>query len=79
MRDSFAGGSEKSLMKVITDAETDRVLGCHIVAGAAGEMIQLIGVAIKMGATKADFDRTMAVHPTLSEEIVTMSSPVRMG
>jgi glutathione reductase (NADPH) len=42
-------------------------------------MIQLIGVAIKMGATKADFDRTMAVHPTLSEEIVTMSSPVRMG
>ena len=79
MRDSFAGGSEKSLMKVITDAETDRVLGCHIVADAAGEMIQLIGVAIKMGATKADFDRTMAVHPTLSEEIVTMSSPVRMG
>jgi glutathione reductase (NADPH) len=79
MRDSFGGGQEKSLLKLITDAATDKVIGCHIVAPAAGEMIQLIGVAIKMGATKADFDRTMAVHPTLSEELVTMGGPVRMG
>ena len=79
MRDSFGGGQEKSLLKLITDADTDKVIGCHIVAPAAGEMIQLIGVAIKMGATKADFDRTMAVHPTLSEELVTMGGPVRMG
>ena len=79
MRESFGGGQEKSLLKLITDAATDKVIGCHIVAPAAGEMIQLIGVAIKMGATKADFDRTMAVHPTLSEELVTMGGPVRMG
>ena len=79
MRESFGGGQEKSLLKLITDADTDKVIGCHIVAPAAGEMIQLIGVAIKMGATKADFDRTMAVHPTLSEELVTMGGPVRMG
>ena len=79
MRESFGGGQEKSLLKLITDADTDKVIGCHIVAPAAGEMIQLIGVAIKMGAIKADFDRTMAVHPTLSEELVTMGGPVRMG
>ena len=56
---------------------TDKVLGCHIVAENAGEMIQLAGVAIKMGATKADFDRTVAVHPTMAEELVTMKTPVR--
>ena len=70
---------KKTLMKLITDANSDHVLGCHIVAPSAGEMIQLIGVAIKMGATKADFDRTMAVHPTLSEELVTLKAPTRMG
>ncbi|HKK97530.1 MAG TPA: NADPH-glutathione reductase, partial [Marivita sp.] len=53
------------------------VLGCHIVAPNAGEMIQLAGVAVKMGATKEDFDRTVAVHPTMSEEIVTMRKPMR--
>jgi glutathione reductase (NADPH) len=52
-------------------------LGCHIVAPQAGEMIQLAGIAVKMGATKEDFDRTVAVHPTMSEEIVTMRAPVR--
>ena len=79
MREVFAGGTETTLMKLITDANSDHVLGCHIVAPSAGEMIQLIGVAIKMGATKADFDRTMAVHPTLSEELVTLKAPTRMG
>ena len=79
MREGFGGGQEKSMMKLVTDAATDKVVGCHIVAPAAGEMIQLIGVAIKMGATKADFDRTMAVHPTLAEELVTMAVPVRTG
>ena len=58
-------------------AETRKVKGCHIVAEGAGEMIQMAGVAIKMGATKEDFDRTVAVHPTVSEELVTMRSPVR--
>ncbi|HKL65076.1 MAG TPA: FAD-dependent oxidoreductase, partial [Roseovarius sp.] len=77
MRESFAGRSARVLMKLVVCAETRRVLGCHIVAPGAGEMIQLAGIAVKMGATKEDFDRTVAVHPTMSEEIVTMKSPVR--
>jgi glutathione reductase (NADPH) len=64
-------------MKLIVCAETRRVLGCHIVAPEAGEMIQLAAVAIKMGATKEDFDRAVAVHPTMAEELVTMRKPVR--
>jgi glutathione reductase (NADPH) len=52
-------------------------LGCHIVAPEAGEMIQLAAIAIWMGATKEDFDATCAVHPTMSEELVTMRKPVR--
>ena len=72
MRSGFAGKAEKMLMKLVVSAQNDRVLGCHIVGPAAGEMIQLAGIALKMGATKADFDRTMAVHPTMAEELVTM-------
>ncbi|MGE0231950.1 MAG: glutathione-disulfide reductase [Flavobacteriaceae bacterium] len=75
MRATLAGGDEKVLMKLIVDAETDRVIGCHIVGDAAGEMIQLIGIAIGMKATKADFDATMAVHPTAAEELVTLREP----
>lgn len=70
------GREERMLMKLIVDKATDRVLGVHIVGHAAGEMIQLAGVAVKMGATKADFDRTVAVHPTAAEELVTMKEPV---
>lgn len=77
MRSSFAGRSNRVLMKLIVSQASRRVLGCHIVAPGAGEMIQLAGVAVKMGATKDDFDRTVAVHPTMSEEIVTLKSPVR--
>ncbi|MEP0963084.1 MAG: glutathione-disulfide reductase [Roseobacter sp.] len=77
MQTSFAGGSDRVLMKLIVSQATRVVLGCHIVAPNAGEMIQLAGIAIKMGATKEDFDRTVAVHPTMSEEIVTMRTPVR--
>jgi glutathione reductase (NADPH) len=79
MRTAFAGKSDRVLMKLIVSRETRRVLGCHIVAPDAGEMIQLAGVAVKMGATKEDFDRTVAVHPTMSEEIVTMRTPMRTG
>lgn len=79
MQQSFAGRSDRVLMKLIVSRATDKVLGCHIVAPGAGEMIQLAGIAVKMGATKADFDRTVAVHPTMSEEIVTMKEPVRGG
>lgn len=77
MKSSFAGEQDRVLMKLVVSKATNKVLGCHIVAPEAGEMIQLAGVAIKMGATKADFDRTVAVHPTMSEELVTLKSPVR--
>ncbi|MFP4304771.1 MAG: glutathione-disulfide reductase [Rhodosalinus sp.] len=79
MQTAFAGRPDRVLMKLVVCAETRRVLGCHIVAPGAGEMIQLAGIAVKMGATKEDFDRTVAVHPTMSEEIVTMRAPVRRG
>ena len=62
-------------MKVIVDADTDRVVGVHILGHDAGEMIQAVGIAVTMGATKADFDRTIAVHPTAGEELVTMRVP----
>ena len=77
MRSAFAGDEARVLMKLIVSKATRRVLGCHIVAPEAGEMIQLAGIAIKMGATKEDFDRTCAVHPTMAEELVTMRNPVR--
>ncbi|WP_085307206.1 glutathione-disulfide reductase [Planktotalea arctica] len=79
MQQSFAGRAERVLMKLIVSQTTRKVLGCHIVAPGAGEMIQLAGIAVKMGATKEDFDRTVAVHPTMSEELVTMKTPVRTG
>ena len=77
MQKSFIGRSERVLFKLIVSKATQKVLGCHIVADGAGEMIQLAAVAVKMGATKADFDRTVAVHPTMAEEIVLMREPVR--
>ena len=77
MQSAFAGNPRRVLMKLVVSKATRRVMGCHIVAPGAGEMIQLAGIAVKMGATKEDFDRTVAVHPTMSEEIVTMKSPVR--
>ncbi|MFS4580465.1 glutathione-disulfide reductase [Phaeobacter sp. C3_T13_0] len=77
MQQAFAGRAQRVLMKLIVSKATRKVLGCHIVAPGAGEMIQLAGIAVKMGATKEDFDRTVAVHPTMSEELVTMKTPVR--
>jgi glutathione reductase (NADPH) len=72
MRATLSGRNTRSFMKLLVDGGTDRVVGCHIVGPDAGEMIQLVGIAVKMGATKADFDATMAVHPTAAEELVTM-------
>lgn len=77
MQNSFIGKSERVLFKLIVSKETRRILGCHIIADGAGELIQIVGIAIKMGATKEDFDATVAVHPTMSEEIVLMKTPVR--
>ena len=79
MHTAFIGKSDRVMMKLVVSQESRKVLGCHIVAPQAGEMIQLAGIAVKMGATKEDFDRTVAVHPTMSEEIVTMRTPVRTG
>ncbi|MFZ8940515.1 MAG: glutathione-disulfide reductase [Gemmobacter sp.] len=79
MRSLFAGREDRALFKLVVDAASRRVLGCHIVAPEAGEMVQLAAVAIGMGATKEDFDRTLAVHPTMAEELVTMKTPARRG
>lgn len=77
MQSAFAGKPDRVLMKLVVSKKTRKVLGCHIVAPEAGEMIQLAAIAVKMGATKEDFDRTVAVHPSMSEEMVTMRAPVR--
>jgi glutathione reductase (NADPH) len=77
MKTAFIDEPDRVIMKLVVCADTRRVLGCHIVGHEAGEMIQLAAIAIKMGATKEDFDRTVAVHPTMSEELVTMRHPVR--
>lgn len=77
MQTGFAERDDRVLMKLVVSQATRVVLGCHIVAENAGEMIQLAAVAVKMGATKEDFDRTVAVHPTMTEELVTMKVPTR--
>jgi glutathione reductase (NADPH) len=77
MRSAFAGSAARVMMKIVVSQESRKVLGVHIVAPEAGEMIQLAAIAVKMGATKEDFDRTVAVHPTMAEELVTMRAPVR--
>jgi glutathione reductase (NADPH) len=72
MKHTLSGRDERTLMKLVVDQETDRVLGCHICGPDAGEMAQLLGISLRLGAKKADFDATMAVHPTAAEELVTM-------
>lgn len=75
MKHAFPGRDERMLMKIIVDADNDKVLGVHICGEGSGELIQAIGIAVSMGATKADFDNTIAVHPTAAEELVTMKVP----
>jgi glutathione reductase (NADPH) len=72
---TMSGRDTRILMKLVVDGATDRVLGCHIVGDAAAEIIQAVGIAVKMKATKADFDATIALHPTAAEELVTMRTP----
>ena len=69
---TLSGRDEKMMMKLIVDGDTDRVLGVHMIGHGAGEMAQTVGIAVAMGATKAQFDATVAVHPTAAEELVTM-------
>ena len=72
MKATLSGRDTRTFMKLLVDGASDRVVGCHIVGPDAGELIQVIGIAVRMGVTKADFDATMAVHPTAAEELVTM-------
>ena len=72
MKHTLSGRDERTLMKLVVDGDTDRVLGCHIAGPDAGEMAQLLGISIRLGAKKSDFDATMAVHPTAAEELVTL-------
>ena len=72
MKHTLSGRDERMLMKLVVDGETDRVLGCHICGPDAGEMAQLLGISLRLGAKKSDFDATMAVHPTAAEELVTL-------
>lgn len=75
LKHTLSGRQERMLTKLVVDAATRRVLGAHILGPDAGEMAQLLGIAVKAGLTKDDFDRTMAVHPTAAEELVTMYKP----
>ncbi|MEO6697830.1 MAG: glutathione-disulfide reductase [Paraperlucidibaca sp.] len=77
MKLSLSGSQERSLMKLVVDADTDIVLGCHVVGPDAGELVQGIAVAMKAGATKAIFDDTIGIHPTSAEELVTLRSVTR--
>ncbi|MEH6677995.1 glutathione-disulfide reductase [Phenylobacterium sp.] len=72
MKHAFAGGDERALIKLVVDQASQKILGCHVVAADAPEIIQMAAIALKMGATKAQWDSTCAVHPTLAEELVTM-------
>ncbi|MCJ9752450.1 glutathione-disulfide reductase [Neorhizobium sp. BETTINA12A] len=75
MKATLSGRAEKMIMKLVVDAQSRKVVGAHILGHDAGEMAQLLGISLKAGVTKDDFDRTMAVHPTASEELVTMYNP----
>jgi glutathione reductase (NADPH) len=72
MKGTLSGRAERMLMKIVVDQLSGRVLGCHVLGPDAAEMVQLAAIAMRMGATKADFDATMALHPSAAEELVTM-------
>ncbi len=72
---AFADEQDVMYMKIVVDKQSDVVLGVHLAGIGAGEMIQLVGIAVTMGATKAQFDQTIAVHPTAAEELVTLKTP----
>ncbi|HRO59530.1 MAG TPA: hypothetical protein PK177_10265, partial [Burkholderiaceae bacterium] len=77
MKTAFAGGQQRTYMKLVVDGLDDRVLGVHMIGTDAPEIVQSLAVALTSGATKRDFDRTIAVHPTAAEEFVLMREPAR--
>ena len=74
----LAGRGERTLMKLVAEPGGGRVLGVHLVGPGVSELIQLAAVAMRAGASKADFDATLAVHPTAAEELVTLGAPTRV-
>ena len=72
LRHTLSGSSERSLVKLVVDDASDRVVGLHVVGADAGEIAQGFAVAMKAGATKAVFDQTIGIHPTMAEELVTL-------
>jgi len=76
LKSTLGGGDEQTLMKLVVDSQTERVLGCHMVGPEAGEIVQGLAVALKAGATKRVFDETLGIHPTSAEEFVTMRTPL---
>jgi glutathione reductase (NADPH) len=72
MRATLSGRDTRTFMKLVVDGNTDKVVGCHVVGPDASEMIQVVAITVRMGVTKADFDATMALHPSAAEELVTM-------
>jgi glutathione reductase (NADPH) len=76
LKHTLSGAGERTFMKLVVDAESDRVIGLHMVGDAAGEIVQGFAVALKAGATKAQFDATIGIHPTAAEEFVTMREPM---
>ena len=79
LKHTLTGRDEKTLMKLLVDPKTDRVVGAHMIGADAAEILQGIGIAVKLGATKAQFDATVGIHPTAAEEFVTMREKVREG
>ena len=79
LKHTLSGRDEKTMMKLIVERASDRVVGCHMVGDDAGEIVQGLAVALNCNATKADFDRTIGIHPTAAEEFVTMREPVSAG
>ena len=78
MKHALSGRQEQSLFKLIVNAASDKIIGLHLLSPDAGEILQGFAVALKAGATKADFDRTIGIHPTAAEEFVTMRTPTRV-
>jgi glutathione reductase (NADPH) len=72
LKHTLSGRDERMFMKLLVDGDTDRVVGCHVMGADAAEIVQMAAIAMKLEATKADFDATIALHPTASEELVTM-------
>jgi glutathione reductase (NADPH) len=78
MRHQLSGRARKSIMKLVVDAQTDKVIGAHMLGEDAPEIMQGLAVAMVAGATKADFDRTIGIHPTAAEEFVTLRTETRV-